>query len=298
MQKIRVNIVKQSAQAWINSWADKIANYADYDIKITFTVKEPMTSNVDLVHYIHYKSWQKTGEVPNITFFTHVEEMRPELVKKFLPIAQATDHCVVMCKRYGDYLIERLIPKDKITIVPLGLDRDMFVPKIKIGVCANLCHTPRKGEVLLQDLFKKADLQNFEFILAGRGWEKYMVDSRGKNIWDRVKCLGKLEQKELVSKFYHNIDYLLIPSSYEGGPVPCLEAMACGKEVISRPVGWVTEFKGVRLFNTLDDLIELLGKLDKSANDKRSQVTHMTWENWSKKNQELYRKVISNYQRI
>jgi len=295
MYKVRVNIVKQFAQTWINSWADKIADYADDDIKIVSTVKEPMTTNVDLVHYIHYKSWIKTNGLPNIAFFTHLEEMRPETVERFLSIASATNHCVVMCKRYKDYLTEHHIPEEKITIIPVGSDWDIFVPKIRIGVCANLCHTPRKGEALLQDLFKKANLQNFEFIFVGAGWKDRIIGFRRQNIWNRIEYLGELEQKDLATNFYQKIDYLLIPSSYEGGPIPCVEALACGKEVISRPVGWVTEFKGPRLFNTLDDLIELLRKL---VDNKRSQVTHMTWENWSKKNQELYRKVVSNYQGI
>jgi len=127
------------------------------------------------------------------------------------------------------------------------VDRKVFKPKIKIGVCANQSRTIRKGEKFLADFFRKANVKHFQFIFAGRRWGDYIQDYKRLNPSADIVYLQVLAQEHLV-KFYQDIDYLLIPSSYESAPLPCIEAMACGKEIISRPVGIVTEFKGITFF--------------------------------------------------
>ena len=42
--------------------------------------------------------------------------------------------------------------------------------------------------------------------------------------------------------FYRSMDYVLVPAHYEGGPMPLLEALASGVEVIAPRVGFVDEY--------------------------------------------------------
>jgi glycosyltransferase involved in cell wall biosynthesis len=46
--------------------------------------------------------------------------------------------------------------------------------------------------------------------------------------------------------FYKSIDYLLVPSIDEGGPMPVVDALAMGVPVIAPDVGWCWEFPVIR----------------------------------------------------
>lgn len=301
---MKVNIVRSWGKEGFNVMADYIEAYLADDITFVYSDNKPTNSKVDLVHFISYRLFQPTS-VPNISFFTFPEKNRPEMEKLYLDVARATDHCTVSGKRYKRYLINRGVPASKITVVYLGVDREVFKPKIKLGICANQSRSIRKGEKLLAEFFQKAaegneyvslkpttaggvDVQYFEFIFAGKGWENYIQDYKRRNPQVNINYLGSLDLKELI-KFYQNIDYLLIPSSYESTPRPCIEALACGKEIISRPVGIVAELKGITIFDTVDDLIQVLKHL---VTDKRDQVKDMTWENFSRKTQKIYRMLM------
>ena len=52
---------------------------------------------------------------------------------------------------------------------------------------------------------------------------------------------GNLSELELL-EFYNSIDYLLVISKVEGGPVPVLESFLLNKPVIAPDVGWCWDF--------------------------------------------------------
>jgi len=284
---MKVNIVRSWGKKWFNVLADRIEDYLADDITFVYSNDKPTNAKVDMVHFIFYRLFQPTS-VPNLSFFTFAEKHRPDMEKLYLDVARDTDHCTVPSKRYKRYLINRGVPASKITVLYEGVYKELFKPKIRIGICANQSRTIRKGEKFLAEFFEKADVQYFEFIFAGGGWQYYIQDYKRRNPQVNINYLGSLDLKE-VANFYQNIDYLLIPSSYESTPRPCIEALACGKEIISRRVGIVTEFKGITLFDTVDDLILVFKHL---VNDKRDQIKDITWENFSKKTQEIYRMLV------
>jgi hypothetical protein len=63
-----------------------------------------------------------------------------------------------------------------------------------------------------------------------------------------------------LPEFYKSIDYLLVLSRNEGGPLPVLEALAMGKPVIAPDVGWCWEHPVIR-YHTIDELKGILTKL-------------------------------------
>ena len=93
--------------------------------------------------------------------------------------------------------------------------------------------------------------------------------------------------------FYNNIDYLLILSNNEGGPVPVLEAFATGKPVIAPDVGWCWEYPVIK-YNTIDELKFLIKTL--STHIDNEQV----WKQSSKKLFNIFRMLLErkNYQML
>ena len=85
-----------------------------------------------------------------------------------------------------------------------------FKPVIKIGVVGRTYHTGRKGEDLVQKLM---DEPGIEWHFTGSGWP----------------APAEMYPAEMMPDFYNSVDYILIPSYYEGGPMSILEALACGR---------------------------------------------------------------------
>jgi len=82
------------------------------------------------------------------------------------------------------------------------------------------------------------------------------------------------------SAFYLSIDYLVVTSTNEGGPMPLLEAIAHGVPVIAPPtVGWCGEFPIIPYqAGSWPALCEVLVQLSKPP----------TWEAWRMEHQQLF----------
>lgn len=89
-----------------------------------------------------------------------------------------------------------------------------------------------------------------------------------------VECrwtMGKLEQKAMPG-FYREIDYLVVLSNNEGGPMPVVEALACGTPVIAPDVGWAWDYPVLR-YTSLQDLTAMI---------QRMTFTPHLWQNAGK----------------
>ena len=61
-----------------------------------------------------------------------------------------------------------------------------------------------------------------------------------------IRFTGGTLQIEQLPDFYRSIDYLLVLSENEWGPLPVLEALAMGKPVIAPDVGWCWDYPVIR----------------------------------------------------
>ena len=220
------------------------------------TVPDP---SADLQYYINYSCRRRRVGPVEIAFFTHSE--RDEAARKrYFDIAADVEHSVCMSKRYADELGEAGI-KDVTTITP-GVDLDAFVPKVRIGVIGRTYHTGRKGESLVADVM---DIPGIEWRFTGQGWP-------GKSTFvDGAK----------MPDFYNDLDYVLIPALYEGGPMSVLEGLACGVPIIASDVGWVDEYPHIPFENgNSQSLRAVLTRLVDERLKLRTSVEYRTWAAW------------------
>ncbi len=125
------------------------------------------------------------------------------------------------------------VEREKIVVTRFGISPGLK-PKNKndgiyrIGTLGYL--DPRKRVGLLIEAFKEADL-DAELVIAGKGVDMPHLKklARGNK---RIKFLGFVPDGELCD-FYSSLDVFVFPSLLEGYGLPAVEAMACGRPVVT-----------------------------------------------------------------
>lgn len=156
------------------------------------------------------------GPVPGLKvgFFTH-DPARTRLY------AQRFDACVAMNRAVAGRL-EKLGARNVRLIRPGTEPPDR---PIRFGVCGRVYGKGRKGAHLVA----AAVAEGYWFQACSEPLPGKLPPCR---ITHDVRDRGER------SRFYRDIDYLVVTSLEEGGPMPVLEAIAHGKGVIAPDVGW------------------------------------------------------------
>ena len=218
----------------------------------------------------------------------------------FKASAKSADAVVVSSKLEYEDAIEFGIKKDKLHVIPMGIDVDEYMNKpvrqnedtINILFVGRIARV-RRIEILLQAVAKLPI--RFYLTLVG-GEEKTSSLSRSGyldelkklcknlNINDRVTFIGPVAQDELFN-WYSKGDIFVYPSLYENFGQPILEAAAAGLPIISTPVGVaqeiITENETGFLFN---------GK----SQDLADRITQLADHNLRKKMGGTLRETVRN----
>ncbi len=232
---------------------------------------ETSAKNASLVYFVPYRTFIADAAPIQIAYCTHVES-DIELRELFWTAARTVDYCVSQSRRYADLLVNNGI--SNVVVISPGVDIDLFKPLIRIGIVGRRYPSGRKGEALLSAVI---GLPGIQWAFAGYGWL-----SKPTFIPD-----------ELMPRFYNGVDYILVPSLYEGGPMCVIEALACGKEVIAPDVGWVNEFPHIPYkVGDVESLRGVLGNLLQKRAELRAHVTSRTWAGWIEGHDRLFRHLL------
>jgi hypothetical protein len=176
---------------------------------------------------------------PSICFFTHKEK---DTASTFDECAERSTWNLTMC-----YKTYELLPPNKTSVIRIYPDEQFYKDKIILGVVGRPCPSGRK---------------RFEMIEALRQIPGVEVRLTG----------GHLLFNQLP-RFYKEIDYLVVTSDNEGGPLPVLEAMAMGKPVIAPDVGFAWDYPVLQYDGTLADLRSVVQSLvvDRNGWDKSAK---------------------------
>lgn len=181
-------------------------------------------------------------------------------------LAQRQDELIAVSQvTAGDLETDFQMPRDRITVIPNGIDHERFRPgpldAARAAVCAprgitgpfflyvaRLEH-PAKNHARLIEAFsryKAASGSPWKLVLAGSDWHGaetiHQLIAASPAARD-IHALGFVPTEELPD-WYRAADAFVFPSLYEGFGLPPIEAMACGCPVLSSPRGALAETIG------------------------------------------------------
>lgn len=191
----------------------------------------------DLTYYIHHGIFGQSHATLRGCFFPHKEPNKPS----FDLAAQCAHLCIAPCRSSLEHCLAQ---NPNSHLVYHGIDLQRFRPRLRIGFVGREYPGGRKGSNVF------AFLRSLDF-----------VDFHATN--------GALPADQIPG-FIASMDYVLIASKVEGGPLCFQEALASGREVISTDVGMVSDFRdapGVHLYR-YDDTGSLMQVLQ-AALDRR-----------------------------
>ena len=223
------------------------------------------TGEQKINYFINHGAMKQKTSKTDIALFTH-----PEPDGKFFEIAKMADMAICLCDKYRDEL--RAVGVDAETIIP-GVAQD-FRSVLRLG-------------------------------FAGRANSSLYAHRKGMDILAKVKELNFVEVRETGGKlpaselqaFYDSVDYVLITSRYEGGPMCLLEALAAGKRVICPwDIGLADQFADLNFpydNGNLESLYEVLKELHSARLKIAETVKPYTWDAYAAQHKEIFDRYIT-----
>ena len=143
------------------------------------------------------------------------------------------------------------VDPQRLTVVPVGVEVDVFVPPSAPRVPGRIVATasadvPLKGLVpLLEAVAKLRTERDVELVVVGRpregGAALAALDRLG--LQDAVRFVSGVTEAELVDLF-GSAEVAVVPSLYEGFSLPAIEAMACATPLVATTAGALPEVVG------------------------------------------------------
>ena len=213
-----------------------------------------------LLPYLEAQRLKPWPAVPVAANFTHREEEPPNNAKARLwdRVAEQVQLRITMARMYQ----EMLTPYGPTVLVHQNLERDHFTlakrekrTRLVCGFSGYTYANHRKGEDLARGLVESDLGRRVDWRASGRGWP---VPTR-RYPWAQMPA------------FYQSLDVLVCTARVEGGPLPPLEALACGTSVvIPRAVGLLDELPDARGIYRYErgDLVSLLEALERAVAER------------------------------
>jgi colanic acid/amylovoran biosynthesis glycosyltransferase len=184
-----------------------------------------------------------TGKPLAVT--THAYELYLNPNPRLFPVALAACDQITTVTQYNRELLRDRygIAPERVEVVRLGVDLDEYRPVDKFVVLIVAFFVEKKGHEVLFEAVKKMERDDIEvWVVGGSGGSSCEVDvpaiAKKLGLESQVAFFGKLSGTALKA-VYHACDVFCLPSRFdshgeaEGFPTVLIEAMACGKPVVT-----------------------------------------------------------------
>jgi glycosyltransferase involved in cell wall biosynthesis len=267
MKKLKVLLIPDYFAWVLGTWAKQIVRVGTQHDYYFFPQQmfpyyrqewESLLQIADVIHVLSDFDFEKTifpTTVPSVGSIHHVTNW-----EKLIPITQKCDRIMAVAGEWKDFLCEKGIPGDRISLFNNGVDTSIFYPlpdkmeaRRQLGITSEIpligysakytSNTDgRKGiHILLQALKTLAENhQKFGIVITGPGWGKVVEEIKSYGI-SEVYYYPFLPDR-MMPVCYNALDLYVVTSQVEGGPVPVINCLACGVPVVTTPVGIVIDY--------------------------------------------------------
>ena len=169
-------------------------------------------------------------------------------------VAQQIERIITVSESSRRGLVSEMgVPDDRISIIPVGVDTDLFRPhpdrdRVRGRIMATTSSdVPLKGLVVLLDALAKVRVEHpaAHLVVIGRAKVNGPVASRisALGLEDAVRFVHGVDTADIVD-LYAQAEVAVVPSLYEGFSLPASEAMASGVPLVATTGGALPEVVG------------------------------------------------------
>lgn len=166
-------------------------------------------------------------------------------------VAKHADRVITTCSQESSMLIRRGVPRNRISVIPGGVDLSRFSPegcrirrsRLHRIVCAGQLLRRKGFDLAIAAL---AHLADTELLVAAEHSPQHPEAARLDQlaarlaVGDRVRWLGRVSRADMPALF-RSADAVLCTPRYEPFGKVALEAMACGVPVVAAAVGGLAD---------------------------------------------------------
>lgn len=281
---MKVNVVTVQSGWILQQIARRIVKAANEAQIGEFVLAYQPTNHTDINFYCDISNcfWGKVAGVKDIGLFTHVHADDINTVRQ---VVNSLDFIFHMAERYKNlFATTKFFPPSRMDIMhPWEIPDELVFRKPRIGIFQRGKHEG-KGYDLMLRLFDFEIAKDFRWYFVGNDWEGVIDKAHASDIEVLHYKDSEISYPTEYNVAYDCVDYVLIPSKWEGGPISFLEALAKGIRVIAPDVGWVYELTYGRdlvdFFDTgsVEDLTVLLEGLVRTKKLGREVVNALSYE--------------------
>jgi glycosyltransferase involved in cell wall biosynthesis len=227
---------------------------------------------------------------------------------------------VVSENSIGDIHADMGVSRDRMRLVPVGVDAELFRPRPEISRIPGRLITTASADVaikglgyLVEAVAKLRTERDVSLTIIGRpkpGKSMDLIDRHG--LGDAVEFVSGVSDERIV-ELYAEAELAVVPSLYEGFSLPAIEAMATGTALVATDGGALPEVTGrdgetvlqcaagdvdalaTTIRRGLDDA-ELRARVGDAG--RRRVVERWTWRRCAELTVEQYREVLSMPQNV
>jgi glycosyltransferase involved in cell wall biosynthesis len=212
-------------------------------LPVLATIHHPITVDRRL-ELEHAPNWRKRWSLGRWYSFTHMQTQVARRLQRVVTVSENS---------YKDIVTDHKVDPDRMAIVPVGVDPDVFRPLDDVERIPGRLVTTASADVtmkglryLLEALAKvRTERDDLHLVIIGKekpgGPSSQTIDRLG--LRDCIEFVTGVPERRIV-ELYSEAELAVVPSLYEGFSLPAIEAMSCGCPLVATTGGAVPEVVG------------------------------------------------------
>lgn len=212
-------------------------------LPVLATIHHPITVDRRL-ELEHAPNWRKRWSLGRWYSFTHMQTQVARRLQRVVTVSENS---------YKDIVADHHVDPDRMAIVPVGVDPDVFEPLPDVDRIPGRLVTTASADVtmkglkyLLEALAKlRTERDDLHLVVIGKekpgGPSSQTIDRLG--LRGHVEFVTGVPERRII-ELYSEAELAVVPSLYEGFSLPAIEAMSCGCPLVATTGGAVPEVVG------------------------------------------------------